>query len=317
MTEPAALTPEHQGPAGHPHLPGDLWIILATPFDGQGRLDHESMVRQVGFARDAGADGVVALGVFGEAASLSLAEQREVARTVASAADGLPLVLGVAGRSTAVALEQAENALAGADREAALMVLITSGRPDVLQAHLDALYAGTGAPVVLQDYPATSGVQLAAAALGDLVAANPQIVAIKAEAAPTPPGIAAMVERTGVPVFGGLGGVGLLDELAAGSAGAMTGFSHPEGLRATLDAHRAGGFEAARAAYAPWLPLVNFEAQQGISLALRKMLLHRRGVLADPFVRPPAPSVPPALLPVLEQHLAAAPTRPDHERTPV
>ena len=95
----------------------------------------------------------------------------------------------------------------------------------------------------------------------------------------------------------------------------MTGFSHPEGLRATLDAHRAGGFEAARAAYAPWLPLVNFEAQQGISLALRKMLLHRRGVLADPFVRPPAPSVPPALLPVLEQHLAAAPTRPDHERT--
>ena len=88
----------------------------------------------------------------------------------------------------------------------------------------------------------------------------------------------------------------------------MTGFSHPEGLRAALDACAAGGFAAARAAWAPWLPLANFEAQAGIGLALRKEILRRRG---DPrrrrrSGRPPAP-VPADLRPVLDQHLATCP----------
>jgi 4-hydroxy-tetrahydrodipicolinate synthase len=102
--------------------------------------------------------------------------------------------------------------------------------------------------------------------------------------------------------------VGLLDELAVGSAGAMTGFSHPEGLEAAISAFRAGGFAAAHAAYAPWLPLVNFEAQARIGLALRKELLRRRGAIACAAVRPPAPALPPALLPVLEEHLARTPS---------
>jgi 4-hydroxy-tetrahydrodipicolinate synthase len=108
-------------------------------------------------------------------------------------------------------------------------------------------------------------------------------------------------------VFGGLGGVGLLDELASGASGAMTGFSAPEGLRAALDAFTAGGFDAARAAWAPWLPLATFEAQAGIALALRKQLMHRRGVLDHPTVRPPARPLPPSLLPLVEQHLATLP----------
>jgi len=106
---------------------------------------------------------------------------------------------------------------------------------------------------------------------------------------------------------GGLGGVGLLDELAAGAAGAMTGFSPPEGLRAALSAWDDGGFPAARAAYAPWLPLVNFEAQPGIGLALRKEILRRRGVLTDAAVRPPAPPLPAELHELIDIHLAAAP----------
>ena len=95
-----------------------------------------------------------------------------------------------------------------------------------------------------------------------------------------------------MPVYGGLGGVGLLDELAAGAAGAMTGFSHPEGLQAALTAWADGGFRAAREAFAPWLPLVNFEAQPGVGLALRKEVLRRRGIIAESIVRPPAPKLP-------------------------
>ena len=108
-----------------------------------------------------------------------------------------------------------------------------------------------------------------------------------------------------MPVFGGLGGVGLLDELAAGAAGAMTGFSRPEALLAALRAWQAGGMAAAHQSYARWLPLANFEAQPGIGLALRKEALRRRGLFAEATVRPPAPPMPEALHTILTMHLNA------------
>ncbi|MGH6921452.1 MAG: dihydrodipicolinate synthase family protein, partial [Geminicoccaceae bacterium] len=36
-------------------------------------------------------------------------------------------------------------------------------------------------------------------------------------------------------------------------------------------------------------PLVRYEQQPGIGLAIRKEILHRRGVLASPSARPPGP----------------------------
>jgi 4-hydroxy-tetrahydrodipicolinate synthase len=109
-------------------------------------------------------------------------------------------------------------------------------------------------------------------------------------------------------LFGGLGGVGLLEELAAGSAGAMTGFSHPGVLAAVLRAYREGGFDAARDAFAPWLPLANFEGQLRVGLSIRKEILRRRGVIDSGRVRPPALTLPDSLIPLLEMHLATLPT---------
>lgn len=287
-----------------------LWVILTTPFDDGGAVDPASTRRQVAFARDAGADGAVALGVFGEGSSLSLAEQRLVAGTVAGALGSTPLLLGLSARSTAVAVEQAENVLAAARDAGAvgpsLMVQINSPVPDVVVAHLTGIHRATGADVVLQDYPVASGVHMPVTAVAQVVAGCPFVVAVKAEAPPTPVAIAALTAGSDVPVFGGLGGVGLIDELAAGAAGAMTGFSHPRGLRATIDAFEAGGFDAARGTWAPWLPLATFEAQQGIALSLRKTLLHRQGVLDSPRVRPPAPTFPDSLSDLLDHHLTAA-----------
>jgi len=288
-----------------PLAPG-LWVILTTPYSGDGELDLVSMRRQVRFARQAGADGLVALGVFGEAAHLTLAEQRSVVRATVEESGGMPLVLGVSARSTAVAVEQAQNALSETDGSASLMVQVSSTDPSVVVRHLTAVHEATGMGVVVQDYPVASGVSVPVERVVEVVTRCPFVVAVKAEAPPTPPAIGRLAEATGVPVFGGLGGVGLLDELAMGAAGAMTGFSHPEGLRAALDAFALGGVPAAREAWSPWLPLATFEQQQGIALSLRKTLLHRRGVLDHPAVRPPAATLPDLLLPLLEQHLEAA-----------
>jgi len=295
-------------------LPRGLWGVLATPFHGPRlEIDAESLRREVRHYLGVPADGLVVLGVFGEGASLSSDERRLAVRTVAEQAGATPLVVGLSARSTAVAVEQAREAVeaaggaAGGDRATSVMVQANSADPGVVAEHLTAVHEATGAGLVLQDYPETSGVRIDAAAVLQVLDRCPFVVAVKSEAPPTSVAIARLTARTAVPVFGGLGGVGLLDELAAGAAGAMTGFSHPEGLRAAIDAFAEGGHVAARRAFEPWLPLVNHEAQPGIGLAVRKEILRRRGLFDDGVVRPPAPSAPPEILALTDQHLAHVP----------
>lgn len=85
----------------------------------------------------------------------------------------------------------------------------------------------------------------------------------------------------------------------------MTGFSRPEALLEALRAWESGGMAAAHEAFARWLPLVNFEGQPGIGLAVRKEALRLRGIFAEGAVRPPAPKAPAEMLPMLRQHLEA------------
>lgn len=285
-----------------------LWGVLATPFHGPDLdVDLDSLRREVDLYLRVPADGLVVLGVFGEGVALDSAEQAAVVGEVAKQAPGTPLVAGVSARTTAVAVEQARTAVAAAGPAlAGVMVQANTTDPAVLTRHLAAVHQATGAGIVLQDYPEASGVRITAEQILAVLAECPFVVAVKSEAPPTSTAIGRLTARTEVPVFGGLGGVGLLDELGSGAAGAMTGFSHPEGLRAALDAWAAGGYEAAREAFAPWLPLVNFEAQPGVGLALRKEILRQRGIFADSSVRPPARPAPPELLRLLPSHLASA-----------
>jgi len=284
-----------------------LWGVLATPFRGpQLDLDECSLQREVSLFQQIEATGVVALGVFGEGAALDSVEQRRVVEVVCDDGRGLPVVVGVAALATAPAIEQVRRAVEAAGEQlAGVMVQVNSPHPDVLAAHLTAIHDATGAGIVLQDYPVVSGVRIPVAHVLETVRQCPFVVAVKSEAPPTGRVIAELTAGTSVPVFGGLGGVGLLDELAGGAAGAMTGFSRPEALLEALRAWESGGMAAAHAAFARWLPLANFEAQPGIGLALRKEALRLRGVFDEAAVRPPAPGVPEALRNTMRQHLEA------------
>jgi 4-hydroxy-tetrahydrodipicolinate synthase len=289
-----------------------LWGVLATPFDEDLDVDLASLPNEVlAFAND-GCDGLVALGVFGEAASLSVDEADAVAQTVASSTD-LPYVLGLSEREPDAVVMQARRLLDAVPRPpVALMAQIGDADPAVAAASLHRLHDATGTGILVQDYPVVSGVTVSDEQVVAIVSACPFIVGVKSETPPTSVAIAHLAPRLDVPVFGGLGGVGLLDELAAGSAGAMTGFSHPAALAAVLRAYRDGGFEAAREVWAPWLPLANFEGQLRVGLAIRKELLRRRGVIACGRVRRPALPLPATLVPLLEKHLATVPTDVSH-----
>ena len=107
-------------------------------------------------------------------------------------------------------------------------------------------------------------------------------------------------------IFGGLGGVGLLQELDAGADGTMTGFALPELLVELVEAHAGGDAVRARRAYEQALPLLVFEAQPVVGLGVRKEILLRRGAIADARRRAPAPTLDESTLAALDELLVAA-----------
>jgi 4-hydroxy-tetrahydrodipicolinate synthase len=88
-------------------------------------------------------------------------------------------------------------------------------------------------------------------------------------------------------VFGGLGGVFLLEELISGATGAMTGFAFPEILVRIMRYWNAGERDAAADLFYRAVPLMRFEFQEGIGMAIRKEVLRRRGVLQSAATRAP------------------------------
>ncbi|TDD23985.1 dihydrodipicolinate synthase family protein [Kribbella turkmenica] len=285
-----------------------VWGVLATPLTADGSaIDAESLSRQVRHYESIGATGLTVLGVFGEAARLTPAERRTVVETVVGSGE-LPLVVGVSTLALEEVCAEAANVLpVVGSRLAGLMVQVNSVDPDALSKHLNAVADRTECPLVVQDYPVISGVRIATADLVAAVRTVPAVVAVKSESSPSPPAVAELAAGLDVPIFGGLGGTCLLDELAVGAAGAMTGFSVPEGLLACVGAFREGGFEAAHDVWRDYLPLVNFEFQAAIALGLRKRSLVLRGLIAYDAVRPPAAVPPASMLRLLEEHLRRTP----------
>jgi 4-hydroxy-tetrahydrodipicolinate synthase len=285
------------------HLEHGLWAVLPTPFHHDGSLDRDSLTTTVGHYVSGGAVGLVALGVFGEAAQLDAAEKATVVADVAAAAPGHRLVVGLSARDTSAAqCEAAAAVAAGGEQVCAVMAQLNASSADAIAEHVRFIAGATGVPVVLQDYPRISGIRVDGAVLIDVAGRDLPISAWKMEDPPTAPTIAELAPHARVPIFGGLGGTGLLDELMSGAAGAMTGFSRPAALAATLQAWRAGDFPAAWSAITPWLAMIAFEGQPGIGVALRKENLRRHGVLASATVRPPTPSLPRAMLPHFDAH---------------
>lgn len=284
-----------------------LWGVMATPFTGESlAVDERGLRSLIDLYREAGAQGLVLLGVFGEGVQLVDAESARIVEIALEHAPGMRLVLGLPDLTTETAIARANRLLAVCgDVRPALMVQVNTNDVDELTAHFAAINEATGAGILVQDYPLASGVTISNDALATVVNASPFVVGIKAEAPPTAVAIGRLTSLTAVPVFGGLGGLGLLDELVAGSAGAMTGFSYPEALVAVVEAFDHDGFTAAREAYLPWMPLVNFEAQAKVGLAIRKAIFVERGIFDDGAVRPPSQSMPEELHSLLSVQLAA------------
>jgi 4-hydroxy-tetrahydrodipicolinate synthase len=284
--------------------------VAATPFLPDESLDEAGLATLVAYCAARGCEGMLVLGVLGEADKLADAERdRAVAGFVAAAAGRLQITVGITHASTVVTAQRARRAVElGAD---AVMVSpppgSSAGQP--LRDHFRrvAEAVGTDAVFVVQDHPTSSGVKLPTPFLAGLAEELPAGSVVKLEDPPTGAKTAALLGFTkAFQVLGGLGGVSLLHELDAGAEGTMTGFALPEVLAEIVAAHRAGDRDTARTVYEAFLPLMAFEAQPGAGVALRKEILRRRGAIAHATVRQPAPTPDPFSLAALDRLLAEA-----------
>jgi 4-hydroxy-tetrahydrodipicolinate synthase len=142
-------------------------------------------------------------------------------------------------------------------------------------------------PIIIQDFPAGSGVTITASELVAVAGEQPLVVGVKAEAPPTGGLIETLRSaRPDLGLVGGLGGLFLIDELRAGANGVMTGFAMPERLVSVVRTYPIDP-EAAARDWAQLLPLMRLEAFQPFSLAARKEVWRLRGVIGSSYCRRP------------------------------
>lgn len=270
-----------------------VYSVLPTPFTAAGDVDEASLRKVVDLFIGAGVNGVTALGVTGEVARLDEGERRRVLEVVTGHVNGrIGVVAGTTAEGTRTCIGYSRHA-----RECgATAVMVSPPRmpklnSDAVARHYHALAEAVDIEIVVQDYPPISGYAMEPALLARIAREIPRARTIKLEDPPTPYKTSRILEQsTGleVRIFGGLGGVFLLEELLAGATGAMTGFAFPEILLQVVGLFRSGRVDEAADAFYRAVPLMRFEFQEGIGMAIRKEILHRRGALASPATRPPA-----------------------------
>jgi len=279
-----------------------VYPIAPTPFFDDGTIDFASIDHLSEFYLRSGSTGVTVLGQLGEAPKLDAAESLAVAQRFIRAFGATPVIIGVTAPGFAAMRTLARESMSlGA---AGVMI----APPNTLRTddQIVGYYAqaaqaiGTDVPFVIQDYPLTFSVQMTPAVIRRIVAENTSCVMLKHEDWPGLEKISTLrgYERDGsmrhISILCGNGGLFLDFECERGADGAMTGYAFPDMLCDVVRLQREGSRDAAHDLFDAHLPLLRYEQQPGVGLAVRKHVLQRRGLIASAAQRAPRAALTPA-----------------------
>ena len=288
-----------------------VYIIAVTPFHENGAIDFESLDRVTDFYLGAGATGITILGMMGEAPKLTQPEAREVAQRVIRRAGDVPVVVGVSSPGLA-AITELSHAVMEMGAAGVMIAPPSNLRTDqqILGYYQQCAQAlGAGVPICLQDFPLATTVQISNELLGRIIDAVPEIVMLKHEDWPGLDKISAVraAEAKGrrrISILCGNGGVFLPEEMERGADGAMTGFGYPEMLVEVCRSAAKGDMNHALDVFDAHLPLVRYEQQPNLGLAVRKYVLARRGAIASAALRKPGAPLNAAAVAEVERLIA-------------
>jgi 4-hydroxy-tetrahydrodipicolinate synthase len=280
------------------HTARGVYAIAVTPFMPDGTVDTASVDRVTDFYLSCGVSGLTILGMMGEALKLDPAEALAICKQVVRRAN-VPVVVGVSAPGFA-AMRSLARGVMDAGAAGVMIAPPPSLRTDdqIVNYFAQAVVAiGSDIPWVLQDYPLVLSVIMTPTVIRRIVMDNPSCVMLKHEDWPGLEKISALraFQRDGslrpLSILTGNGGLFLDFEMERGVDGAMTGYAFPDMLVDVVKLSRQGQREAAHDLFDAHLPLIRYEQQQGIGLAVRKYVLRKRGAIAHDAQRVPAGSL--------------------------
>ena len=278
-----------------------VYTIASTPFLADGSIDQRSTDRMIDFFLHSGVDGITVLGQMGEAPKLDEQESIGLARRMIQRSS-VPVIVGVSAPGFA-AMRSLSSAMMDAGAAGVMIAPPVNLRTDeqiVTYYRLASEAIGPEVPFVIQDYPLTFSVVMTPAVIRRIVEENASCVVLKHEDWPGLEKISALrrFEQDGamrhISILCGNGGLFLDFETERGADGAMTGYCFPDMLVEVVRLATAGQRGAAHDLFDAHLPLIRYEQQPSLGLAVRKYVMMRRGILAADAQRKPASVLSPA-----------------------
>jgi dihydrodipicolinate synthase/N-acetylneuraminate lyase len=280
---------------------------LVTPFTTADEVDGERLRAIVRFALAAGVDGLMCTALAGEGNMLTGRELCAVIEAVLDEAAGrVPVVVGVSGRSFAdgiAAIRCAERAGAAA--------LLVGARPyadssDSPEDQVVRLAHESRVPVMLQEAPGYVGRGFGVAAIERILTRAETVKHLKIEGGPSAVRRVVVALGDRVSVWGGDGGMYLLDCLRAGAAGVMPGVEIVDLLVRAERAERSGDRPRADALVARVLPVIVLLMQSLADyVAGAKAILATRGLLVEQRTRLEGATLDPVQRQILADQFAS------------
>ncbi|NIX75056.1 dihydrodipicolinate synthase family protein [Microvirga terricola] len=286
-----------------------VYVICPTPFRSDGSLDLASTDRMVEAFLNAGATGLTILGIMGEAPKLAAEESFSYAKQVLAAVSGrVPVIVGVSAAGFA-AMSALSRKVMDAGAAGVMIAPPSTLRTDdqIVSYFADAVEAiGPNVPFVIQDYPLVTNVVMTPKVIMRIIEENPSCVMLKHEDWPGLDKITTLRRASDqgqvrrVSILCGNGGLFLPFEMERGADGAMTGYAYPEMLVGVVNLIKAGKRTEAHDLFDRHLPLVRYETQPSLGLAVRKYVLKRRGIIVSETLRKPGPKLSPETIADIE-----------------
>jgi len=277
-----------------------VFPVAPTIFDDRGELDLEGQRRCIDFMIDAGSHGICILANFSEQFVLTDAERETVMHAVLEHVAGrVPVIVTTTHFSSAICAARSRQA----EEAGAAMVMVMPPYHGAtfrvaekgIVEFFKILNSAIRIPIMIQDAP-VAGTPLSVDLLARLAGEFENIRYFKIEVPMAAGKLRGLIEAGGKAIEGPWDGeeaITLMADLDAGATGAMTGGGYPDGIRKIIDPYLAGRRDEAKAAYARWLPLINYENRQ-CGLAAAKVLMREGGVIRSDAVRHPLQPLHPA-----------------------
>jgi len=267
-----------------------VFPIVVTPFTESYELDEKGLRDLVHFCLRAGVQGLVGPANASEFSTLSDDERKRWLEIVTSEANGqVPVIASATCGHALPAIDLSRFAQKlGAQGIMSMPPHVQHPDAEGCYAYYQALSEALDIPIMVQNYIGPIGTPMSPSLLARMCKELPRVQYIKEETFPSSRMLSATIAAAGKVckgIFGGQGGLYLVDEYRRGSVGNMPACEIPDVQVVLWNKLEAGDMAGARAMFNTVLPLINYERQYGVGVY--KELLYRRGIIATRVCRTP------------------------------